>query len=173
MNKAFTKEDASEAPVVIPRRAPLPPGVPNYVTARGLALLRSELADLQQQRVTLIRADSDDAERMRQLAIVDARLAELAARVASAQVVDHSRQPRDEVRFGATVTLRCARGAVCDERRLTIVGVDEAAPADGRVAFLSPIARAVTGLRVGDATVFTTAAGDEELEVTAISYPVD
>ena len=35
--KAFTKDDASDGPLIVPPRAPLPPGVPNYVTARGQA----------------------------------------------------------------------------------------------------------------------------------------
>jgi len=39
MSKAFTKDDDSPEPVLIPPRAPLPDGVPNYVTPRGLALL--------------------------------------------------------------------------------------------------------------------------------------
>ena len=46
MSKAFTREDEGEpAPLVSPR-APLPDGVPNYVTARGLARLEAELAEL-------------------------------------------------------------------------------------------------------------------------------
>src|ERR1700733_4193035 len=36
VSKAFKGEDASEAPLVVPARAPLPPGVDNYVTPRGL-----------------------------------------------------------------------------------------------------------------------------------------
>jgi transcription elongation factor GreB len=173
MNKAFTKEDTSDTLIVVPPRAPLPPGVPNYVTARGLALLRSELAELDAERARLSGDRADDAERTRRLVIVDARRAELADRVASAQLVDPLRQSHDEVRFGATVTLRSDRDGVREERRLTIVGVDEAAPAEGRVAFLTPIARAVLGLRVGESTSLHTAAGDEELEVTAISYTLD
>lgn len=174
MNKAFTKEDAPDALLVVPPRAPLPPGVPNYVTARGLALLRAELADVDAARARLNGDASDDAERTRRLTIVNARLADLAARVAGAQLVDPRTQPQGEVRFGATVTLRTRQGdGAGEERRFTIVGVDEAAPAEGRVAFLSPIARAVIGLRVGETAFLRTAAGEEELEVTAISYAVD
>ncbi len=40
MSKAFTKDDASSDPVALPSRRPLPPGTPNYVTARGLESLR-------------------------------------------------------------------------------------------------------------------------------------
>ena len=50
MSKAFTDEETAGPEPVVPPRAPLPPGVPNYVTARGLALLRAELASLQAER---------------------------------------------------------------------------------------------------------------------------
>jgi transcription elongation factor GreB len=43
MSKAFTDEEAAEPPRVVPPRAPLPEGVRNYVTERGLALLHAEL----------------------------------------------------------------------------------------------------------------------------------
>ena len=174
MNKAFTKEDAPEALLVIPPRAPLPPGVPNYVTARGLAMLRAELAAVEAERARINTDTSDDAERTRRLTIVNARLADLSARVAGAQLVDPKTQAHDEVRFGATVTLRTRHGeGAGEERRFTIVGVDEAAPGEGYVAFLSPIARAVLGLRVGETATLRTAAGEEELAVAAISYAVD
>jgi transcription elongation factor GreB len=167
VNKAFTKEDAPDPPLVVPPRAPLPDGVPNYVTARGLALLRSELAALEAERAALAAADGDDAERARRIARESARITDLAARIASAQPVDPRRQPHDEVRFGATVTVRDDAG---DERRYTLVGVDEADPAAGRIAFLAPIARALQGLRVGDVATVRTGRGEESLEVLAIAY---
>ena len=168
MSKAFTKDDAPETPLVIPPRAPLPPGTPNYVTARGLALLRAELAGLEAERARL-NGDEREPDRARKLVVTDARLADLAARVATAHVVDPRGQPRDRVRFGATVTLRTLSGASAgEERRFVIVGVDEAAPADGRVAFLAPIARAIMGLRVGETGTLRTAEGEQLLEVAAI-----
>ena len=42
MNKAFTKDDTSHEPVLIPPRAPLPEGLVNYVTPRGLSALRQD-----------------------------------------------------------------------------------------------------------------------------------
>ena len=170
MSKAFTKDDAPETPLVVPR-APLPPGVPNYVTPRGLALLRSELAALEAERSRVSSDVDDDAERLRRLAIAAGRMSELAARIASAQLVDPRAQSHDVVRFGATVTLRTLSGdRPGEERRLTIVGVDEADAAGGRVAFLAPIARAVLGLAVGETATLRTAGGEEALEVTAIEY---
>ena len=43
MSKAFTREDTQGAPEWVAPRAPIPPGVQNYVTPRGLRLLRDVL----------------------------------------------------------------------------------------------------------------------------------
>lgn len=166
-SKAFTSEETPDDPIVVPPRAPLPPGVPNYVTARGLGLLRTELAGLERERSGLPDAAIDDSERDRRRKVLGVRIAELTRRIASAALVDPRRQTRDEVRFGATVTVRDEDGAPA---RYTIVGVDEAAPAEGRIAFLAPLARALTGLAVGDTARLETGAGPQELVVEAIAY---
>ena len=79
------------------------------------------------------------------------RTRDLTARLASAEVVDPRQQPHDQVRFGASVTLRTVGGERAgEERRLEIVGIDEADAAHGRMAFTAPIARAILGREVGD-----------------------
>ena len=174
MSKAFTKDEAWEEPV-IPPRAPLPVGVPNYVTPRGLRLLRAELAGLEaeRQRLDAERSD-DDAEHRRRLVIVAGRVNELSARVASAQMVDPSRQSHETVRFGARVTLRTLAGTRAgEERRVDIVGVDEADAAHGRVAFVAPIARAIIGCAVGETATLVTPRGEELLQVLRIEYAED
>ena len=50
MSRAFLKEDTSGERPVIPPRAALPPGTPNYVTPRGLEKLREELAGMETER---------------------------------------------------------------------------------------------------------------------------
>ena len=169
MSKAFTKDDApDELPLPRPR-APLPEGVTNYVTARGLDALHDERKRMEVERATLD-ATSDPAEHARTVAALVARLAELDERIASATVIDVRAQPHDEVRFGAMVRV-ASEGAA--PRAYQIVGVDEADVAHGRVAFVAPLARALLGKRVGDAAVVRTPRGDEELEVLAIAYPED
>ena len=102
------------------------------------------------------------------------RLSELAARIGSAEVVDADRQPHDTVRFGARVMLRTVSGiGAGEERRLQIVGVDEADATHGRVAFIAPIARAILGLAVGEAASLQTPRGEELLQVMSIEYPAD
>jgi transcription elongation factor GreB len=163
VSKAFTSEETADAPPVVPPRAPLPPGVPNYVTRRGLALLREELQTLEQQREQLAAA-GDPGSR---LTTLTHRLGELAARIAGAVEVDETAQPPSEIRFGATVTVRDGRGRV---RRFQIVGVDEASGREGRVAFVSPIARALLGRHVGDTVTLGSPRGEEELQVEEVAY---
>ncbi|MEO6029243.1 MAG: GreA/GreB family elongation factor [Candidatus Binatia bacterium] len=166
MSKAFTSEETPDDPIVVPPRAPLPPGVPNYVTARGLAQLRSELGELEHER-TVLASTGDDSERTRRLVVNAARIAALGGRIASAQLVDPREQTRDDVRFGASVELRAEDGT---RHRYTIVGVDEADPAHGRIAFLAPMARALLGLRIGDVATLHTASGERTFDVEGISY---
>lgn len=171
MSRAFTKEDDSlEAPIIPPRPA-LPPGTPNYVTPPGLEQLRAELATLELERTQAELNRENDADRTRQLTVFNARIAALNDRISSAKLVDLRSQPSEEVRFGATVALRTrAGGKPGTERRFTIVGVDEASVAQGKVAFVAPIARAIVGAKLGEIVTLRLGPKEEEVEVTAISY---
>ncbi|WP_347159474.1 GreA/GreB family elongation factor [Pontibacter chitinilyticus] len=172
MSRAFVKEDDAGQPPLIPPRAALPPGTPNYVTPQGLAQLRAEMAELQAARTTTEANHQDEAERTRQLTLLNGRLSALSERLSSARVIDPGSQPADEVRFGATVTLRTRSGGKPgQERRFTIVGVDEASLPDGQVAFVAPLARAVTGARLGQTVTVRLGRTEEVVEVTHISYP--
>jgi transcription elongation GreA/GreB family factor len=50
------------------------------------------------------------------------------------------------------------------------VGPDEAAPAEGRISFQSPLGRALMKRKVGDVVSVVRPAGEIEIEVKAISY---
>jgi transcription elongation factor GreB len=86
-------------------------------------------------------------------------------------VIDPRTQPPDQVRFGATVTLLTINGGIQgNERFFTIVGVDEASVAEGKVAFVAPIAKAVLGKRVGESFSLRMGPEEEIVKVTAITY---
>lgn len=148
MSKAFTKDDRPDEPVVVRHRPRLPNGVPNYVTPRGLRALRDQLAALEP-------GGSATAQR-----------SELEKRIASA-VEAPPPANRGEVRVGARVQVRGQDGQT---RQLEIVGVHEADPAAGLIAFVAPLARALLGRRAGDLVTVRTPRGGEELEVVAIDY---
>ena len=164
MSRAFAKDDGPDEPPVIPPRAPLPAGVANYVTPRGLRLLHDEREALLAEKAAADADHSDEMERSRRLTVVAARLTMLAERLARVQLVE----PRasDTARFGATVTFRQDDAG----QTVTIVGVDEADADAGLVAFTSPVARALTGKKAGDSAEMAAAGGTERLEVLSVSY---
>lgn len=178
MSSAFLKNETADAPVVIPARAPLPPGTPNYVTPRGLALLRSELAELEASHGRVQANHSEETERTRQLALLNGQIGQLNGRISRAKRIDPHAQPPHEVRFGATVTLQTSPSAggtksgktAATERRFTIVGVDEADATNGLVAFTTPIARAMQGKHTGDVVRLRTAQGEHVMVITGILY---
>ncbi|MDX1401913.1 MAG: GreA/GreB family elongation factor, partial [Kiloniellales bacterium] len=47
---------------------------------------------------------------------------------------------------------------------------DEADPASGKVSWVSPLAKALNGSKVGDVVVWRRPSGDLELEVLKITY---
>ncbi|MBX2971706.1 MAG: GreA/GreB family elongation factor [Flavobacteriales bacterium] len=147
MSRGFVREDDQEESPFIPPRAPLPEGVANYVTPRGLELLRNERLALEQERAA---TTGSDYERRRAQAEVDGKLALLQERINTARVVEPA-AANDEVRFGCTVALLHLNGPLANtERHWTIVGVDEASVKEQRIAFTSPLARTLLGKRVGE-----------------------
>jgi transcription elongation factor GreB len=164
MNEAFTKDDQPDLPVV-PPRAPLPDGVPNYVTPRGLSLLKAEMEGLDAERSAL--DDLAETDRRLELSALAQRRVRLAERIANAVVVESPRAGDDDVvRFGARVRVRRTDGT---ESLHEIVGVDEADAGRGRIAFTSPIARALIGKSAGDVAIVETPRGKDELEVIAVT----
>ena len=171
MSRGFVKEDDAQTPPIIPPRAALPPGTPNYVTPAGLAQLRAELATLEAGRAQAEADRSNDTDRTHRLSLYNGRLALLHERIGSAKVVDPAGQPPGEVRFGATVTLRTVSGGkVGFERTFTIVGVDEADVALGKVAFVAPIARAVQGAKRQRQVPLPLGPKPEMVEIVGIAY---
>jgi transcription elongation factor GreB len=162
MSKAFTSEEAT-IEVVVPPRAPLPPGVANYVTPRGLEQLRAERRELESARAAL--AEGPEEGRGAALAAWSQRLSELDQRLASAELVEPASAPQAVARFGARVTVADEAG---HEKTYEIVGVDEADPDHGRVAFLAPLAQALLGREVGDRIQVQTPGKRQALEITAI-----
>jgi transcription elongation factor GreB len=168
VSRAFVKDDAPDGPQIIPPRPALPPGVANYVTPRGLRKLREELTVLEAKRGQVGSAKNrHNADVAHELSLVKGLIAQLENRIGSARLVDPAGQPRAEARFGATINLRSESGM---EQTLTIVGVDEAEAAEGRIGFLAPVARRMTGKKVGAFVPMPSPNGEEIFEITSISY---
>jgi transcription elongation factor GreB len=161
----------------------LPPGTPFYMTPAGHDALRAELRKLwDEERPKVVEVVSwaaglgDRSENAdyqygkRRLRQIDGRVRFLRKRLERVQVVDPAAQTRrDQVFFGATVTY--ARASDDAEVTITIVGVDEADSAAGRISWVAPMARALLGAQVGDVRRVRTPAGVEEIEVVDIAHP--
>jgi transcription elongation GreA/GreB family factor len=149
MSRAFVRED-SDAPEPPPLERPVS-AAPNRVTPRGLALIGEEIARIE---AALAAAPDPDAEaRLRR----DLRY--WIQRRATARPVAPDPAPR-AVAFGARVSIR--RGGAT--RTVEIVGEDEADPGSGRIAWTSPLARALDGAEPGEAVEL----GAETIEIVAI-----
>jgi len=171
MSRGFVKEDDQEEAAFIPPRAPLPDGVPNYVTPRGLQRLHDERIALERERADVQGGDDD---RRRAQAGIDGRLALLNERIATARLVEPRNMEHHEVRFGNTVTFVHVDGPQQGtRRRFTIVGVDEASVKDHRIAFTAPIARALIGKGVGERVAFRPAATVQFLDILDIQWIED
>lgn len=166
MSRGFVKEGDQEETPIIPPRAALPAGVTNYVTPKGMDLLLAERQQLEHQRTTL--ATTHEQQRRIELAVLNGKLDLLNERIASARVLDPSTQPPQEVRFGATVTYKIASSP--SPQSFQIVGVDEADVAQRKIAFVAPIAVALTGHKVGDVAPFSMGGESRKLRVVDIQY---
>lgn len=166
MSRGFVKEEDQEEAPLIPPRAALPPGATNYVTPRGLRKLEEERKQLEQERAA--NKQENETERRRTNMLIDGKLNLLDERIRSARVLDPDDQPHDEVRFGATVGLR----AVGQGKPLnfTIVGVDEASVKEGRIAFVAPIAKAVTGHKKGEEVSLKLGDQTAKYQIESIEY---
>lgn len=182
MSKAFTKENDEAAEDELDDVEPgLPAGFKNYMTPQGFEALQQELRHLRRverprivEIVSWAAGNGDRSENgdylygKKRLREIDRRMRFLVKRIESAEVVDPAQQKnRDQVFFGASVTLIDQHDR---ERRLRIVGVDEADLEQGRISWISPLARALLKARCGDTVELRTPAGIEQVEVLAIDY---
>lgn len=158
------------------------PGGKFYMTPAGFARLETELVARREERHRVVEIvswaagngdrseNADYKEGKRRLREIDRRLRFLMRRLAHAEVVDAAAQTqRDRVFFGATVTYANERD---EEKTVTIVGVDEADMAQGKISIGSPIALALLRARRGDEVTVRTPRGPEIIEVIEISYPL-
>lgn len=155
MSRGFIKEGDQEEIPMVPPRAYLPAGVPNYVTTEGLAALNRELKDLEAER-----ARAGDNYIL--CNFIDAKMKLLISRISSAVEIDLSKANKDTVSFGAWVRY--------NGRVVRIVGVDEANVDQGLVSFVSPIAKALTGKKAGDVFEMKGPKGTEKIVVEEVSF---
>ena len=164
MSRGFVKEDDLEhAGTDVPERQLSQH--PNYVTVNGYAQLEKLATELEQQRLSLS-ATKDEQQAQQKLAVINRDLRYVAARLENA-LVTRPDLNADQVLFGATVTVEDEDGA---SHTYEIVGEDEADIKANKVSWVSPLAKALIGHKIGESATWARPAGNMVLEVTGIQY---
>jgi transcription elongation GreA/GreB family factor len=138
MSRAFVKEVEQEVDDLPDRQISRHP---NLVTAEGLVAIEQALGQFEAANKAAIAKNDRTA--------IAATLRELRywnTRRLSAQVVKPP-PDKNKVQFGSTVTVLREDGRT---QTFRIVGEDEAEPTGGSISYVSPLARAVLGGKVGD-----------------------
>ncbi len=168
MSRAFVKETDREELPLVPPRAHLPAGTTNYVTPQGFVALEEELEQLQAEKQDIQAKDTQGDERRIALYEINEKIHMLQERISSAQTIDYATQTKEEVHFGATVTL--GRGSHMPPQSFKIVGVDEANISKGKIAFTSPLAKALTGKQQNEKVEVQLPAGIQTFTIISVSY---
>ena len=179
MSKAFRKEDGAGEDDQELAPPPAPTGK-NYISPAGYARLEAELRKLVElERPEVVKTvawaaslgdRSENADYIygkRRLREIDRRARFLIKRLEGAEIVRSSGRDTDQVFFGARVRLKSGSG----EKTVTIVGVDEAEPGEGRISWISPMAKALLKAREGDTVTLRSPSGEEPLEILEVTYP--
>lgn len=165
MSRGFVKEDDLEhAGTDLPER-PVSTH-PNYVTPIGLKQLEDAANALDKERASLV-SDKENETTKQRLAVIDRDLRYLSVRLKNAILVEPANQDKNTVLFGATVKVEDEDG---EQLQFHLVGEDEADIVQHKVSYVSPIAKALIGRKVGDTVRWKRPAGILELEIIKISY---
>ena len=165
MSRAFVKEnDLEHAGIDIPER-PIS-DKPNYVTPNGLKMLNEKIDVLEIEREVL-KNKKDDPIAKQKIAIVERDMRYYAARIESAILTTPKEEDHSIVLFGAIVTVEDEEGNLSVYE---IVGEDEADIHQGKVSYLSPLAEALIGSKLGDEVTWEKPMGDAYLTIQKIEY---
>jgi len=158
-----------------------PQGYKNYVTPEGMEKLKAEYHKLfHGERPKLVEtiawaaSNGDRSENAdyiygkKRLREIDRRLRFLGRRMQMAVIVNPSSQPKDQVLFGAIVTVEDDGGKKLSYR---IVGEDEIDIEQRKISWVSPVAKALMGAKKGDVVTVRRPNGEIDLTVIKIEYP--
>jgi transcription elongation factor GreA len=153
---------------------------PTLLTARGLEELRAEIAGLETTERSKIAARIKTAREWGDLkenaeyhaakeeqGHLETRILKLRDMLRNAEVVEEGAGDSDLARFGATVSFDDITNG--GSRSFRLVSSKDAKPADGLLSIESPVARALTGHRVGDVVEVPAPRGTRQLRITEIS----
>jgi transcription elongation factor GreA len=146
------------------------------LTEEGLKKLQDELKVLKEERrhevIERIQEavshgdlseNADYAQAKEEQAFIEGRIMELEEMIKNAEIISHSLN-HNVVSIGSTVTAKVGERDV----KYTIVGANEANPAQGKISNESLVGKALLGAKKGMKVVVDTPAGKSEYEVVNI-----
>lgn len=166
MSRAFLNEDKFEQAGDELIERPISPH-PNYMTPDGAQSLQSTCERLLKEKASLTKQKDEDAFAKQRLAEIERDLRYYMARLESAILIIPNQQSTEKILFGATVIVEDEFGQT---HRFHIVGEDEADVNQHKVSYVSPIAKALLGRRVGDQVVWSRPMGPLRLEIIEFTY---
>ncbi len=151
------------------------------MTREGFAKLKAEVERLEGVEMPLIaekigaaRSEGDLKENAEYHAqreaqgLLQAKINLLKTKLARAQIIDPATLPRDQVCFGATVTVKDVD--LGDEEEYTLVGAGDENYDKGRILVTSPLGQGLLGKKIGQTAEIPAPKGSYELEILAISF---
>ena len=151
----------------------------NILTKEGYNALKKEIEDLSTrrrrevaERIKVAREFGDIAENAEydsaknEQAMLEARIAKLEERLASARVIEKRDILKDVVSVGSTVRLRDVDAKQTVEYR--IVGSAEANPAESKLSNESPVGKAIIGHKKGETVEVSTPRGSLKYKILEI-----
>lgn len=154
------------------------------LTSKGFDRLKEELQLLKThdrpaviQAIAEARAHGDlsenaeyDAAKEKQ-SMLEGRIQDLENKISTAEIINPTQLQRDgRVVFGVIVTFIDLN---TDEQfKYQIVGEDEANIREGKISYVSPIARALIGKTEDDITEFDIPSGKREVQIIKVEYEV-
>ena len=151
------------------------------MTRKGFDKLKAEADRLDQvvmpaiaERIAAARSEGDLSENAEYHAqresqgLTQAKINLLRTKLAKATIIDPAKLPRDQVSFGATVTVRDPDFG--DEEVYTLVGSGEEDYDKGRILVTSPLGAGLMGKQIGQRAKIPAPKGSYELEILSISF---
>lgn len=148
-----------------------------FLTPEGLKKIQDELDALRiKRREVALRIQeakelgdlSENAEyheAKNDQAFTEGRIGELEALLHRAVVVEKPTKRSETIQIGSTIKVSCNTATT----QYTIVGINEANPAEGKISNESPLGRAFLGKKKGETVTLNTAKGSQQYTILLIS----
>lgn len=151
------------------------------MTKEGYERLRQEIDEMENVKMPAItekiaeaRAEGDLKENAEYHAqreaqgMLQAKIYERKGRLSRALIIDPSKVPKDEIAFGATVTV--IDMDLDEEEKITLVGDGDEDYDNGKYLITSPLGKGLLGKKAGDVVDIPVPKGTLKFKVVAIAY---